>query len=1070
MRTKFSRFLTLLLVFFAQIVFAQEKTISGNITDQDGLPLPGANIVVKGTTTGTQTDFDGNYSITASVGQTLIFSYVGQVTEERTVGSSNVINIQLLEDAQALEEVVVTAQGIRREKKALGYAVSTLQGEDISERPETDVARALSGQVAGVNILGGSGMVGSGTNITIRGFSTMTGDNQPLIIVDGVPFSNSTNETSTFSTSESGNNSASRLLDLDPNNIADLSVLKGLSATTLYGEQGRNGVILITTKSGSGKASSNKLEITVNSSYYVEKISSTPDYQDRYGGGWQNSRGKAFSNWGSEFTTPYEQIEHIYSGNSYSSVQQGGGSFDASFPEFAGNTTYQYKPYNSVDNFFETGYTAINNINVSKSSESTNISLSYTNSDQKGFTPNNTLRRDNFNIGGFAQLTNNFSFRGTVTYSSTNKKSPPNAASTGASNLSAGGSGIFANVLYTPRSVDLMGLPWEDEQHRSVYYRTENSIQNPRWTAQNEIDQEVTDRTFLSMAATYNFNEWISATWRTGLDSYNETASFRVNKGGIYLPNGLYYETRFTEKNWDHSLLFNINKDLNDNFNLSFDSGFNARRNTSTSTSVRYDKQLIYGKFFANNFEDKNATGLAKSQENVFGIYGSATLGYNDYLYLNLAGRNDWASTHESGNNSLFYPSASVSFIPTSAFPNLQGSALSYLKLRFGYGSSANFANPYVTRDRLGVAAKAWLDANGNPVNINGSPVNIDDSGINRLGNPNLKPELVSELEFGIELRALNNKLGFEGSIYKKEATDQILDQRLDPASGYSVTAVNAGTLETKGIEIGINATPYENDNFRWDFTLNYDAYESTVTELPGGEDAALFLSGPYSNLGNFAIQGQPYNIMQGTVLQRDENGNPIVGSDGLYLTEDEIGIIGDPNPDWHSTFINRLSYKGFTFSVQWDYTHGGDMYSATANTLTIRGLAGETGFDRSIPLIAQGVLQDGTPNNIQISANDQYWENYGNTEFKVYDATNLRLREVSLSYKLPQKILENTPFGELTISAIGNNLWFKAFNFPDSINFDPSVSSEGVGNSRGFELLTGPTAKRYGISLRASF
>jgi hypothetical protein len=325
-----------------------------------------------------------------------------------------------------------------------------------------------------------------------------------------------------------------------------------------------------------------------------------------------------------------------------------------------------------------------------------------------------------------------------------------------------------------------------------------------------------------------------------------------------------------------------------------------------------------------------------------------------------------------------------------------------------------------------------------------------------------------SGLEFGLEFKLLNNNLGFETSIYKKDAKDQILDQRLDPSTGYTVTAINAGNLQTKGIEVGINAVPYQNDDFRWDFILNFDAYESTVTELP--VDGALFLSGPFSNLGNFAIEGQPFNTMMGQVSKTNADGSFDLNSNGFPQITSSPIVLGDPNPDWNSTFINNISYKGFKLSMQWDYTHGGDMYSATANTLLIRGLAGETAFDRSIPVVAPGVFANGTPNNIQISPNDHYWENLGNSEFKVYDATSIRLREISLSYSFPEEVLSKTPFGDLTISAIGNNLWFKAVNFPDSINFDPSVNSEGVGNSRGFDLLTGPTAKRYGISLRASF
>jgi TonB-linked SusC/RagA family outer membrane protein len=1072
MKTKFSEILTLLLAFVVQFTFAQENTISGTVTDDKGLPLPGVNVVVKSTISGTQTDFDGNYSLQANRGAVLIFSYVGFETKEIAIADSNTINIQLSEDAAQLEEVVVTAQGIKRQKKALGYAVTIIKGEDVAKRPETDVARALSGQIPGVAILGGSGVAGTGTNITIRGFSTITGDNQPLIIVDGVPFSNANNDdrNNNLSTDGSGVNSASRLLDLDPNNIAQLSVLKGLSATVTYGEQGRNGVILITTKSGAGGDLGKKLEVNVSSSYFVEQISALPEYQNTYGGGFQNSGGKAFSNWGAKFTTPYTLVAHPYSGNAYAGVQSGGGDFDTSFPQFAGRTDYEYKPYNSVEKFFNTGYTASNHINVSKASETANFSLGYSNSETKSFVPGSKLRRNNFNLGGSAKLSNKFTFSGSMSYIKTDKQNPSTAASTGSNNVSNGGSGIFANVLYTPRTVDLMGLPYEDAQHRSVYYRTDNSIQNPRWTAVNEIVKEVTDRVFFSMSGKYEFNDWISTTWRTGMDNYNEVSSFSVNRGGIYLPDGLYHEDRNTNRIWDHSLLINMNKDLSQEINLSVDLGANARRNRFTSSRVEYDKQLVYGSFFANNFEEKVATDLFNSQENTFGIYGSAILGYKNWIFLSAAARNDWSSTHESGNNSILYPSASISFIPTSVFSGLKSNngGLNYLKLRFGYGSSANFAAPYRTRQGINIRARDFLTTDGTAVNtaVSQDPVNL----LSRLANPDLKPELVTELEFGIEFKALNNRIGFEGSVYTKEARDQILDQTLDPASGFTVTAINAGKLKTEGIEIGINVTPIRTDNLQWDFILNFDAYESTITELPGGTDAQIITGGPFTNLGNFAVQGQPYNLIMGTVLQRDDAGSPIVGSNGLYLTEDEIAPLADPNPDWHAALINNFSYKGLNFGMQWDYTHGGDMYSATASVLIIRGQAGETDFDRSLSVIAPGVKQDGTPNDIQITSTEMYWRNYGNDEFRIYDATHIRLREVSLSYSLPKKALDNTPFGNITISAIGNNLWFKAFNFPESINFDPSVTSEGVGNSRGFDLLTGPTVKRYGLSVRASF
>ncbi len=1062
MRTKFSEILTLILVFVVQFTFAQEKSISGTVTDDKGLPLPGVNILVKNSTTGTQSDFDGNFSIKANKGSVLTFSYLGFKAQEIAVGDSNTINVQLAADASELEEVIVTAQGIRREKKALGYAVTTIKGDDVARRPETDVSRALTGQIPGVDILGGSGVAGTGTNINIRGFSTVTGSNQPLIIVDGVPFSNENNN-GNLSTDSAGISASSRLLDLDPNNIAELSVLKGLSATVTYGAQGRNGVILITTKAGSGAATSKKLEVSVNSSYYIEQISSLPDYQNSYGGGFDNSYSKAFSNWGAKFEQPYATVPHPYEGNTYDGAQNAGGiTFDTEFPEFVGQE-YVYKPYNSVKEFFNTGYTATNNIAVSKSSEHGNVNFSYTNTETKGFTPNNTLRRNNFNIGGTAKLSNKFTFTGSMSYVKTDKSNPSVASSTGSSNVS-GGSGVFANILYTPRSIDLMNLPYKDSRNRSVYYRSNNSIQNPRWTAENEMVKETTDRTFLSLSSQYKFNDNISALFRSGYDMYYTKDIFAVNKGGVYLPNGSYNETRQVNRIYDHSLIVNSSFDLSEDLNLSLDLGANSRRETYDRNRVFYDRQLIYGLFTNNNFEDKQATSIYREADNVFGLYASSILGVKDMVYLNLAVRNDWASTHEAGNNSILYPSASISFLPTSAFPGLKSqNGINYMKVRFGYGSSANFAGVYNTRQTTNVRARDWLKPDETVINTIFSLNGIT----NRLANPDLKPELVSELELGLELKAFNNRIGFEGSIYSKEAKDQILDQTLDPATGFTVQAINAGKLKTEGIEIGINARPITTDNFSWDFILNFDAYESTITELPVEN---LFTGGPFTNLGNFAVQGQPYNLIMGQPIRRDANGNRVVDNTGRYLVEDEIAPLGDPNPDWHTTLINNLSYKDFTFSMQWDYTHGGDMYSATASVLTIRGQAGETDFDRANTIIAPGVKQDGTPNDIQLTSTEMYWENYGNTEFRIYDATHLRLREASISYNLPKKVLDNTPFGSLTLSAVGNNLWFKAFNFPDSINFDPSVTSQGVGNSRGFELLTGPTAKRYGLSVKATF
>ncbi|MGB5273152.1 MAG: TonB-dependent receptor plug domain-containing protein, partial [Flavobacteriaceae bacterium] len=490
MRTKLNVILTLLLAFVVHISFAQEKTITGTVTDQDGLPLPGVNIVVEGTTNGTQTDFDGNYSIMGSAGQTLLFSYIGQKNVRQAIGAGNTVNVQMEEDAQALEEVIVTAQGIRREKKALGYAVSSVGEEALEQRAEGDVARVLAGKASGVQITAAGGMSGSATSVTIRGLSSFSGSNQALFIVDGVPFSNDTN-TAPGGDFLSGNTGSSRFLDIDPNNIANIEILKGLAATTLYGTLGKNGVILITTKAGAGKGGRTKNEITVNQSFFVNEYASLPDYQKQYGGGFDQAFGWFFSNWGPSFDRggvagwgSQSQIDdagtlaHPYSTTSIQATKD-------AFPELQ-NARYPWKPYDSVKNFFKDGQVTNTSINFAGGSgdgtTTYNANLGYI--DDKGFTPGNSLSRLNFSVGGRSQLSNKFTITGAMNYARTDYRTPPIAASQGNGGVS--GNSIYGAVLFTPISVDLVGLPFENPiTGGSVYYRNGNDIINPNWVAKH---------------------------------------------------------------------------------------------------------------------------------------------------------------------------------------------------------------------------------------------------------------------------------------------------------------------------------------------------------------------------------------------------------------------------------------------------------------------------------------------------------------------------------------------------------------------------------------------------------
>ncbi len=703
MRTKFSGILSLLLVFFVQLAFAQQKTVSGVITDENGLPLPGATVVVKGTSTGVSSDFDGNYSISLNEGQVLQFSFVGYEMQEVPVGASNSINVSL-QPANVLEEVVVTALGIKREKQALGYAVSEVDSKQLEQRAEGDIGRVLTGKASGVNITAQSGLSGSATNIIIRGYSSFAGSNQPLFIVDGVPFSSDTNTVNDQGTNNGGasntsfidgNAGSSRFLDLDPNNIESVNILKGLSAATLYGSQGRNGVILITTKGGSaslGAGVSKKNEISVTTSFFFNQVADLPDYQDEYGGGFDQAFGWFFSNWGPAFRRDGVAgwgNDPAFDSNGTLPHPYSTASFSESFPELA-DARYEWRPYDSVENFFKTG--GVSSISINARGVSDNGKISYNANygylNDEGFTPGNSLTRNNFSVGGRAELTNNFIISGTLNYARTDFKTPPVARSAG-NGVNGQNSSIFGDLYFTPRSIDMLGLPFEDPLTRgSVYYRQNNDIQHPLWTVNNAGVEQLTNRVFGQISTQYNFNDNINLIYRLGLDFYNEAFTNYQNKGGVS-PNGFvrvesgFYET-WDNKNtiWDHNLVLNGNYDLGEDFGLTFNLGGTSRRTVFDQQGIASDDQQVYGVLRHFNFANYLPIQFS-SEQNIVGLYAQADLDYRNWIYLTLNGRNDWVSNFSADNRSIFYPGVSTSFIPTQLWENWKSTnGLNFLKLR----------------------------------------------------------------------------------------------------------------------------------------------------------------------------------------------------------------------------------------------------------------------------------------------------------------------------------------------------------------------------------------------------
>ncbi len=1060
-----------MLALVVQLSFAQGKVITGVVTEAGtGDPLPGVNVVVKGTQTGAATDFDGKYSIKAEKGQTLVFSFVGYNTVEQKVGDSNVINV-VLKEGTKLTEVVLTAQGIKREKKALGYAVSTVKSEELNQKAESDISRVLEGKMSGVQITQQNGLSGSGTNILIRGMNTFSGTNQPLFIVDGVPFDSDTHAQGDF---VDGNNGSSRFLDLDPNNIENINILKGLAATTLYGSEGRNGVVLITTKGGNfKKRGADKMAINVGSSFFFNEIASMPNYQNEYGNGFDQAFGWYFSNWGPSFKKDgpggwgYDSafdadgtLPHPYSTASPAT------GIPQAFPEFQG-VRYKWQPYKSVENFFQKGTISNVNVNVNGSSNDGKIvyNTGFSKLNDTGFTPGNELKRTNFNIGGKAQLANKFTITGTLNYANTDFETPPVAAGYG-SNVGGKNASIFANLFYTPRSIDMMNLPYQNPiTGESVYYRQNNSIQHPLWTVHNSKNIQETNRFFGKIAADFDITDNLKITYRYGFDTYNESNVNYSNKGGktgsLEYKSGIYETWNNINTIQDNTLMLTGKYNISDDIDMNYIAGATSRSAEFDQQGLMSSKQVVFGILRHDNFLEKKEKQRKKNL-NVYGIFGQADFGYKDFLYLTLAARKDWTSILTSEHNSITYPSASLAFIPTKALESLRGNKyINFLKLRLGYGTSAHFPERYATQNSIAQNVRYFKTEDGDYI--------ITNSIRNIKGNPDLSPELLKELEFGIESKLLNNRLSLDASIYNRTTQDLIVQQSLAPESGFTYQLTNIGEIQSNGIELDVNYDVFKKKNFNWTTGVNFTTIETTVTDL--GETDKISIDG-FSDLGNYAIEGEPLNVMMGTTVARDDNGNMIVNSDGSYKEDPDIKIIGNPNPDFIANFSNVVSFKNLSLNFIIHWKQGGDIYSKTVATLLGRGVVNEEGVDRINSFILPGVDDSGNTNTKQITNAQYYFHNvlYGPSELLVYDGTVLRLQEIGLTYNFSKKILSKLPFGKLSVTLTGNNLWFYAPNIPTNTNFDPEVNGLGVGNGMGFDYLNTPTSKRYGLSIKAAF
>ena len=1066
--------LVLPMVLLSLAMAMAQRTITGTVADNTGQPLIGANVVIKGTSTGTVTDIDGNYSIRVPEDKnTLVFSYTGYTTQEVEIGVSNVVDVTLAEGV-VLETAVVTALGIEREEKSLGYAVQSLEGDQIQQVAEPDPLRALQGKVAGVNILGSSGAPGSATRITIRGNSSLLGNNQPLFIVDGVPYNNNSNlPTASFNQLVGSGANSSRIADIDPNNIKSITVLKGAAAAALYGTRAANGVVVITTKSDSASLGTDGLQVAFNSSVSFEQLASLPDYQNTYGTGTNFAYSQVNGSWGAPFvgTRDYAsltEIPHWYRN-------------EPGFEDLA-NATVPYQAYpDNVSSFFGTGVVYDNSVTLSSGSENAAVSavISYLNQD--GFVPNTHYKKFNLGLGGKAQSQDKkFSFDWNLQFTNSDQM-----GSTGGANNAVGNSSQFARTMFLGRNWDMAGQPYaRPGDSASVFFVARTQSANPRWSALYEGVTTEVNRFASSTRFNYKFTDWFSVSYLLGYNSYTERYKEWYNPGSR-AANGLgrVLTSDITFEEIESNLLLTFEKDINSDIYLKAVVGNNINQRTSERQAFQGTNYVTFNINDLDNTNNVIPFGGGFSQQRIVGYFADVTASYKSYLFLGLKGRNDLASTLGVNSRSFFYPGASLSFVFTDAF-DISSNVLNYGKFRASWAQVGNAPGPYLTQSvyianpLLESPASSFAD-----FPFLGVPAaTLEDNTY----DPNLRSELTTEVELGLEMRFLKSRLGFDVAVYDRLSKDQLANIAIPASTGFTNFFTNLGEVRNRGIELSFDVTPVKTDAFNWNLLTTFTHNRNTIEDL--GDLGEITLRNTFTgSVSAVHIAGQEYGLIRGTVNSRDDEGNLLIDpTNGQLIRSNDQEIIGNPNPDFIMGLVNTFSFKGITLSAVFDYRHGGDLYSTTVLSMLGRGVTTDT-EDREINKIIPGVygdpntgepIRDGEGNKIQngtmVEVNS-IW--FGETfainsadEWNVFDATVIRLREVSLGYSLPASWLEKTPLGSVSLNVVGRNLWYNAPNFPPGTNFDPETNTFGNANAQGFEFTTAPSVRRLGVNLNLTF
>ncbi|KOH46676.1 SusC/RagA family TonB-linked outer membrane protein [Sunxiuqinia dokdonensis] len=1075
--------IALLLAIFAiglQSVFAQTKEITGTVTSaEDGLSIPGVSVSVKGTTLGTITDLDGQYILKVPQdAATLVFSFVGMQTQEvPVVGTS--INVVMEADVVGINEVVVTAMGIKRSEKTLGYAATTVASEELMKDRSTNVANSLSGKVAGVQIQSTSSDPGSATSMTIRGFGSINGSNQPLYVVDGVPLQNSSLNLDDPAIDKSGNAlTTSGLSNISSNDIESMTILKGAAATALYGSRASNGVVVITTKQGS-KGKGKNFTIQYNGGLQLRQISLLPEFQNEFGQGWDGTQTYIENgSWGPRLdgsTQVYgpiwnnQQLIHEYSARK-----------------------------NNVKDFFEIGVSTNQNISLSGVSEDDKVSyyVSFSNSDDDGIMPTNadSYKRNTLAFRSAYQGNDWFKISSSINFA----KSETDMTS------SYQGTSVIDGVYEMPRDISILDMQdLSSPFNTPEAYFTPYGITNPYWSLKNNYNHLESKQFYGKLQADIMPMEGLTLTYRFGFD-YTDY-DFKMGIPQIRLDDALInedYGYAPSNMNQDGNVYaryrraYEINHDFLGSYDTSF-GDFTLTGIVGANINERYSTVMVgqtdvltfeTGFWDLSNGATRSVLSEAQSKRRLIGLFGDATFGYKEMLFLNMTARNDWSSTLPIGNNSYFYPGTTLSWIFSELMSD--NKVLSFGKLRVAYGQTGNDADPYFTSNRFIQAyANGYYGSD-----IAAFPMNSTNSFIssNRAGATALKPEMTSESEAGLNLQFLNGRIGIDAAFYNRKTKDQIFTLPVDPSTGYSFTVTNFGEVQNKGVELLLSTTPVKTKNFRWDLDVNFAINRNKVLSMPesldGGKVNIYSFSAGNDAVYMYAEEGQAmgtfYTYLPQYVTDEsseyygyqivDEAGQPVLGTD-----VEDTGL--DMNHDWTGGLSTTLSAYGVSLSATLDVRYGGSMFSRTKNLMQFTGNSVVTTYnDRNPFVIPNSVLvtDDGSylENTVQIKTTDDSFQKYfdtygygnGGLAYMV-DRTFAKLRNVTLSYSLPKKWTNDLSLSDVSLSAFVNNAF--VWTAEDNHFIDPESSTTGTDLEGSFgEMYVNPATRIFGFNLSITY